>query len=273
MGDHDSANAHSKGHRLFDYAAFIDELQTLIPRGKEMIGVGMLKGNVTFRTWKHEVSDALLRVERLGYERVNCAIDQRPFSLLRPKTPADQPRKFDSAMRETLAELQLVVRNFEQYGPPALKTGAAPVQSVASQAAVASVPKGWPDKDKVTLAWLWHHMPATAWLAVAGLAGTAYLVGFNIGEWKSKTVQSAATSAVPSAATANASTPSTTANTVAKPASEASPSIANAASTSASSASKRIETIVDEFFLKEPKFPQEQKHLDKQVERESKPRV
>ena len=52
--------------------------------------------------------------------------------------------------------------------------------AVATMSPPAPSTKTWPEKDKVTLAWLWHNMPASAW----GVLFFAASAGFAVASWE-----------------------------------------------------------------------------------------
>jgi hypothetical protein len=41
----------------------------------------------------------------------------------------------------------------------------------------------WPQKEKLTLQWLFQHMPVSAWAVVAGGLSAAFTLGMTVGGW------------------------------------------------------------------------------------------
>jgi hypothetical protein len=169
----------STGPLVFDYTLFVGEVRSLIDRAELFRPIDKNRNSSVFKAWRHELQDLLMRIRGMGYT-VNTKADSRAYALLHTSDPVEQKAKFESAPVESLIELRLVVRNFETYGDPGklLPTSVFNVQHEVIHSAVETKPaegQKWPDKDKVTLAWLYHNMPVSAWsvLVVVGAAGFA----------------------------------------------------------------------------------------------------
>lgn len=175
----------------YDYPTFINELRVLISQAEQFARADKDRASAVFKQWRHELLDSLNRIQVLGYT-INTNIETRKFTMVYAKSALEQLRKFESAVEETLIELRLVIRNYERHGDPKAVPVAVPKkkQSLAEFASdtfdalntpVKPTPKQplkW--EDKPTLAWLWHNMPASAWLALAGAFG----LGFTAASWQ-----------------------------------------------------------------------------------------
>lgn len=84
----------------------------------------------------------------------------------------DEVEALRSALNDSLIELEFIVQQHKRYG--------APGDGVSAQAEAArlQVP------ERVTLSWLWHNVPATLWLAAAGLVLAIFLAGVSAGQTK-----------------------------------------------------------------------------------------
>lgn len=94
---------------------------------------------------------------------------------------------FEKDMRETLIELDYIVEWNVKYGEPQARRP----RAVKAAAIAADVPaeakslaeREWPQKDKLTLHWLYKNMPASAWLWLALFVAGAFAAGTTLGAW------------------------------------------------------------------------------------------
>lgn len=182
--------------RAFDYAAFIHELRPLIQQAQGFPPEATRVDSPLFKRWRHEVTDLINRIQRLRYS-INCRVGDRLFTLaFNGSTPfAEQRKKFEEDLIDTLAELDVLVKNFDKYGDP--KASAKPVVDITKQPAPPKVELAiaektqnatdagaevaelkWP--EKMTAAWLWKHMPLGGYAVLSG----TFLAGVTVGNWE-----------------------------------------------------------------------------------------
>lgn|GEM_PF-6571630 len=163
----------------FDYTAFIDELKSLIERGRKFSDSDRNHNSQGYRAWRHEVLDLIHRVNRLRYD-INCGIGGRQFQVMSYATTSarEQRQAFDRDLEDTLTELELVVSRFDKYGDPKAKAVAAPEPlNPAATAQAPTQPKSLAVPEKVTFAWLWTHVPLT----LVGMLLVSYGIVFTTG--------------------------------------------------------------------------------------------
>lgn len=138
-----------------------------------------------FKEWKHRLIDLLQRIEAQGYE-VNCGVRTRHFSpLVYPmalgptgKNQRDSEAFFD-AVNQTLLELRTIIENFERYGTPPKKRGReGATPNLVDEPSMPKVSPVLADPQKVTLVWLWQHVPVSMWAAAAALLGASAVAGY-----------------------------------------------------------------------------------------------
>ncbi len=182
--------------RAFDYAAFIDELRSLIQQAQDFPPDATGVDSPLFKRWRHEVTDLINRIQRLRYS-INCRVGDRLFMIASyGSTPSAETRKkFEEDLVDTLTELDVLVKNFDKYGDP--KANARSVVDVTKQLAPHKVELAitektqnatgagaevaelkWP--EKMTAAWLWKHMPLSGYAVLSG----TFLAGVTVGSWE-----------------------------------------------------------------------------------------
>lgn len=178
----------------FNYAAFIEDIVPLIAQAKALcVGDRRPDGDV-FRAWRHKVEDLLVKINRTHVD-VTCDLSQRQFRVMSygSVSAKDQLGAFDRDMRDTLVELDHIVSWYEKYGEPKLRRGSfQQAAKAAPEAVVAGVATPikpanleWPQKEKLTLHWLFTNMPASAWAWLALAVGGAFTLGVTVGNWPS----------------------------------------------------------------------------------------
>lgn len=148
----------------FNYESFIAELPPLIMRAKAIMSSknDRRHDSAVFRQWEHEVGDLLQRISQLGYD-INTRFYSRKFRAMSyTSTIGDDLEVFDDDLRDSVIEMELAVSRYEKYGDP---KGTVASKSVASPTPVQVAPAAEPVKapEKVTLAWLWSHVPVPLW--------------------------------------------------------------------------------------------------------------
>lgn len=108
--------------KMFTYQSFVDELMPLIAQAQGLIDADGMHQNAAFRKWRHEVTDLIQRIERVGYE-INCQISSRRFgvaqvSYTESATAAQRMKGFNRDLRDTINELSTIIDRFSLYGDP-----------------------------------------------------------------------------------------------------------------------------------------------------------
>ncbi len=160
----------------FDYSAFISELDRLINVAAAFNQADMHYESESFRKWRHETSDIIHKVERLGYS-INCNLVARQFHIFSYSgtSSREQTKKFQRDLTDTINELNYIVDDYKKYGAP-LNRLERKVENKSNETS-SDLSSGWP--DKVTLAWLWKHMPAKIWIGLIAAFLGAISVGYG----------------------------------------------------------------------------------------------
>lgn len=170
--------------RIFDYSAFIEELIPLVEQARAFQPMDSHAKSDVFRKWRHEVLDLVTRINRLRYN-VNCTIEHRYFVVMGygSYTERQQREQFDRDLKDTLVELDVVIDRFKKYGDPKAKdlTFGSPLAKEVAPPAPAPEPLKFP--DKVTLHWLFQHLPLSAWVGLAIFVGGTFTFGVTVGNW------------------------------------------------------------------------------------------
>jgi hypothetical protein len=189
---------------MYSYENFVDEVEELIKTGKAMLGNSALTHeSSSFRKWKHELEDALKRIEAEDYQ-VNVKLKSRYFQPLYPCSAVERWQHFDNELDQTLIELQTVFDAYRRYGSPRRKNERPTLQpevtepslaSVENQSVAAETPQiqlpsvllaqPLAPPEKVTWPWLVKHVPVTMWgAAILGTSGI-FSAGVAVGKlWK-----------------------------------------------------------------------------------------
>jgi hypothetical protein len=198
--------ADNSNPKPFDYAAFVEELQTIVSIAKGFNEPDRHHDSRLFRQWRHEVEDLIVRVNRLRYD-VNTQFRGRSFRAMNSSATFKMDQQaFDRDLSDTLGELELVIARFQKYGDPKqdkirpgpgllvvpeLRTGLKADSEIPlapqSNPEPTSKPEPleWPAKEKATLYWFLKHMPITAWIGLLTVLGAAYTAGLTSGNWDS----------------------------------------------------------------------------------------
>lgn len=102
----------------------------------------------------------------------------------------EQLNAFNRDLTDSLVELNHIVEQYTKFGEPKLRHGADRKAERAEPAARAVPSEAqldkpdvfeWPAKEKLTLHWLFKHMPASAWVWLALFVGGAFTLGVTVG--------------------------------------------------------------------------------------------
>ena len=160
---------------MLTYTAFIDELRTLVPKGRALSGSKGLSNNPEFKRWRHEVSHLIDSIQTLGYA-VKCSIQVRRFSIRQTFDAIPertQRERFERDLTDTLTELEVLIASFDKFGDPNYRP---PPPIPAELAKPLTAP------EKVTLAWLWQHAPMNLWVALLAGAFSLLSIGIMLGQ-------------------------------------------------------------------------------------------
>jgi hypothetical protein len=157
-----------------NYTQFIARLESLIVEGHAIVTAGITHKDQRFRKWRHEAESVVDDAKSRGI-RVPGDFNSSKRHYLAMWTGAshqDEVEALRSALNDSLIELEFIVQQHKLYGAPA--------DGVSAQ--VKATPLQVP--ERVTLSWLWHNVPATLWLAAAGLVLAIFVAGVTAGQSK-----------------------------------------------------------------------------------------
>jgi len=161
---------------MLTYAAFIDELRALVPRGKALSGSVSLSESEPFKRWRLETVHLIESIQNQRY-RIKSGIQIRRFNIkgfYEPVSDKVKRERFETDLKDTIAELEVLISSFDKFGDPNNKPEPEPVLS--SETTTPLVPP-----EKYTLAWLWQHGSLKLWLTVIALAGAILTAGIALG--------------------------------------------------------------------------------------------
>ena len=160
---------------MLTYAAFIDELRTLVPRGKALTGSVGLSENANFKRWRHETTHIIESIQGHAYP-IKCDIRVRRFNIraiYEPVSDKAKRERFETDLIDTITELDVLISSFDKYGDPKYRPPPAPSPELA---------KPLTAPEKVTMAWLWQHAPLSLWITVAAAAVSILSIGVALGQ-------------------------------------------------------------------------------------------
>ena len=156
------------------YEQFINELKSLLSRAKELFNAHELELNQDFKRWKKELSALLIAIEEKGYD-VQCNVISRDFTLFigYGSIPSDSQlaKEFNSDLQDTINEIEIIIDHYNKFGDP---RGKIETQSQSTQELK------YP--DKVSLAWLWNHMPIKLCVSGIIILFSVFLLGIGFGQ-------------------------------------------------------------------------------------------
>jgi hypothetical protein len=159
------------------YEQFIEELRELITEGEAWLGIASA-GTPEFREWRHRAESVVVGIQTEGF--VVPGGFHSPRRLYQPNWAPSKPEQkratFDRDLRDSLAELRYIIRDFEKYGPRRLGQQAAVAAPAPMTTASLSAP------EKVTLRWMYDHVPVRLWLGGIALLLTVFFIGFAVGQ-------------------------------------------------------------------------------------------
>lgn len=178
--------------KAFNYAAFIEELVPLVEHARKFETKDRHHNSDAFRAWRHKLDDLITNINRLRYD-VNCKIAARRFFVATYSSVSarEQQECFERDLKDTLVELDHLIDWYKKYGDPKqdkTRAGQGLIEAKlgANPAAALAPPEPeWPQKEKLTLYWLFKHMPFSAWVAVALFVVGAFTFGITVGNWTS----------------------------------------------------------------------------------------
>lgn len=160
---------------MLTYSAFIDELRTLVQKGRALSCTSAPYESPEFKRWRHEVSHLIDSIQALGYT-IRCSIQVRRFKIQETYNPISertQCEKFEKDLTEVITELEVLIASFDKFGDPNYQP---PLEIPVELAKPLTAP------EKVTLAWLWQHAPINLWVALFVGAFTLLSIGIMLGQ-------------------------------------------------------------------------------------------
>ena len=155
---------------MIKYRAFIDELVPLTEKARTLRGAEELHEDSAFRKWRNKITRLLDQVVHQDY-LITCQIKHRGFGNLLYATYEACKASYQGEIDDTINELEFIIDNYRKHGEP-------PKGGVSKQ----SLQFEWP--EKITLAWLFRHVPWTFWTGLIGLLIAVFFCGAQIGQTK-----------------------------------------------------------------------------------------
>jgi hypothetical protein len=158
---------------MFTYEKFISELRPLIVRGQTLYDRPDRTKDSDFRRWKLEVTDLIVRIQREKYT-VNCSIELRSFTSFGGSyTGSDNQAivSYNLDLKDTINELEILIERYDKHGAP---------NPITPSSSAAPSNELQPPK-RMTLDWIWRHMPVTWWKYIVGVPLTVFGIAFTLG--------------------------------------------------------------------------------------------
>lgn len=157
----------------FNYINFINEIAVSITEAKNLSPKDW--DTEAFRKWRHKLLDSICRIEEQGY-KVNCNLSVRRFRVFGYGITSkfEQDNIFNKDLADTINELELIIEQYKNYGDPSLNKS-------DSQKNTAEI-KAIEVTEKITMRWLFDHMPIKGWVAIIGLLAGTFVLGYKFYE-------------------------------------------------------------------------------------------
>ena len=157
----------------FNYKSFINEITASIAEAKNLSPKDW--DSETFRKWRHKVLDSIYRIEEQGYN-VNCNLRVRRFRIFGYGITSnlEQDNIFHKDLTDTINELELIIEQYENYGFPLLSKSDSQKNSTEIKAMEVT--------EKITMRWLFDHMPIKGWVVIIGLLAGTFGLGYKFYE-------------------------------------------------------------------------------------------
>ncbi len=154
------------------YKQFIEALRPLLSEALGLIDLPTMHEDPRFREWRHRVTDLVKRIKEQGYP-AHCSIAVRGFdergSYTHTPSAKDRLAAYNRDLRDTMNELRAIIEGYATFGEP----------GKSKQPGKGQGDLEWP--EKMTLSWLWLHMPVWAWGWCIGLIGATFYLGITAG--------------------------------------------------------------------------------------------
>jgi len=153
------------------YGQFIEELENLKSKVKDLIERTNSDENPEFRAWRHEITDLILTIRGQGYP-VNSAIGNMEFTSVYSAYESKEIRiaYYKQALKDSLNEINTILKNYKKYGVP-------PVVNEEPELEL-------PYPNKVTWYWLKSLFPMNLWFKAGAILITVFLIGLGVGQSK-----------------------------------------------------------------------------------------
>lgn len=155
---------------MITYKGFIAKLQRLAEEASRIRTHKRMHMDPAFRTWRTELESLVRQIKEASYQ-FSFPFNSEFRSYGRRIRPLDDEdvlfQRYQREIDDTLIEIQNIIKSYEDFGEPI---------QIARAAAT-----GLQHPDRVTLAWLWHHVPWSAWLSAVGVLAAVFGAGVFVG--------------------------------------------------------------------------------------------
>jgi hypothetical protein len=171
---------------MIDYQQFVDELKRLDTEAAELRNTRRMDQDPKFRSWRPELESLIHQIARAGYLLPNpINVRGRAFGGSNLGHEAEDAlfAEYQRDIDDTRIELGLVIGNFQKFGVPAIQNAVSTNVTNPGPSASAGALQV---TEKVSLAWLWEHVPFKFWWSAAGILIATFWAGVYIGKWLAK---------------------------------------------------------------------------------------
>ena len=174
--------------REYTYKKFVEAVTRHRDELLAMENEDLRADSAPFRRWKIGLEDAVTKIKRTGYKDIRCEILTRSFT-----SPNDRlaNKVFEKQATDTLIEIEQLIKNYEEDGPPP-RPYMAPKTSEAVTTAAVVTPKAaddavpaWPTDAGVY--WYAKHVPMRILSGLGAFVAAAVALAFWFGgiynEW------------------------------------------------------------------------------------------
>jgi hypothetical protein len=156
---------------VITYKEFIAEITRLKDEASRIRNHKRMHEDPSFRRWRLELESVVRQITQAGYE-LPCPVEsaERAYGGYDGSAFDEHKQVFGSYQQEmddTINELSVIIDSYKKHQEP-------PQRKSPPQAQVSP-------PEKVTFAWLWHHVPFTIAGTGIGLLCAAFALGFTAG--------------------------------------------------------------------------------------------
>lgn len=153
------------------YKDFIGEIEQLANDADDIAASDMTHESPRFREWRYRTESLVEQVGEHGYRLPGTfGSFNRAYRAMYPNARAyDDSAAFKRDITDAAVELRHFIDHYRKYGQPDL------VNRVNEVTTTLSSP------DRVTIAWLFAHVPVRTWALFASVLLAAFLIGVGVG--------------------------------------------------------------------------------------------